>query len=107
MLIYDQVQYYRTLDGSCDIQFGFKHFYDGWRAYILTPLNYWHRPTDLHSTHRLYDSAHGLYYVCWTPPPSTLNAVKAVAAIWANTTMHYIRTGIPIDTQFQQLVGGK
>ena len=108
MYAYTEVLFYRTSDNSMDIQFGFKYDYaaGGWKAYILTPLHYGYRPSDLHSTHRLYDPAVQLYYVCWTPLPATLDDCKNVVAMWSDMTVHYIRTGETLDSQFIRLYGG-
>jgi hypothetical protein len=84
--------FYRTKDGSCDYQFSFEEQTDGiWRPYILSQPNYNGRETDQHSTHRLADDSRK--YICWDRPLETLDEAKQVAAIWAEKTQEYIRSG--------------
>ena len=84
--------YYRTSDGAADYLFSFEEQSDGtWRAYIEQQPSYRGRPTDAHSTHRLSDG--GRKYVCWTRPLRSLEEAKQVAALWADKTQEYIRTG--------------
>ena len=83
---------YRTSDGNADYSFLFEEQADGsWRAYIETQPSYRGRATDAHSTHRL--SAGSRQYVCWTSPLGSLEDAKRVAALWADKTQDYIRTG--------------
>jgi hypothetical protein len=84
--------FYRTSDGAADYQFLFEEQADGtWRAYITEQPSYRSRPSDAHSTHRLSDGDRK--YVCWTDPLESLEEAKQVAALWANATQNYIRTG--------------
>jgi hypothetical protein len=84
--------YYRTADGSADYKFSFEEQGDGtWRAYIESQPSYRSRATDAHSTHRL--SVGSRKYVCWTSELRSLDEAKRVAALWANKTQEYIRTG--------------
>ena len=84
--------YYRTQDGRADYLFSFEEQSDGsWRAYIENQPSYRDRPPDAHSTHRLPDGDRK--YVCWTDSLWSLEEVKQVAALWANKTQDYIRTG--------------
>lgn len=84
--------YYRTSDGLADYRFIFEEQSDGtWRAYIEEQPSYRGRPTDTHSTHRLSDGDRK--YVCWTDPLRSLEEAKQVAALWADATQQYIRTG--------------
>lgn len=84
--------YYRSRDGSADYSFSFEQQSDGtWRVYIEGQPSYGNRATDAHSTHRLSDS--GRKYVCWTTDLNTLEDAKQVAALWADETQKYIRTG--------------
>jgi len=84
--------YYRTSDGSADYQFVFEEQPDGtWRAYIEEQPSYCGRVTDAHSTHRLSDGSRK--YVCWTKPLRSIEEAKQVAALWADKTQQYIRTG--------------
>jgi hypothetical protein len=87
-----QTAYYRTSDGSFDYQFSFEEQNDGtWRPYILNQPSYNGRETDQHSTHRLADGSRN--YVCWDRLLETLEEAKKVAAIWADKTQEYIRSG--------------
>lgn len=83
---------YRTKDGRADYGFSFEQMPDGsWRAYITSQPPYQGRSEGLHATHRL---THGSrYYVCWTRALRSLADAKHVAALWANATQNYIRTG--------------
>jgi len=84
--------YYRTSDGSTDYGFTFEEQANGmWRAYINQQPSYRNRSTDAHSTHRLSDG--NRKYVCWTGPIRSLAEAKRVAALWADKTQQYIRTG--------------
>jgi len=103
---YNLTRYYRTKDNSCDILFGFKHCYDGWRAYILTPVDYFGLDDDCHTTHRFYDLENDLFYVCWDPLPDNLEDCKQIAGLWSELTLTYLRTGEDIDGQYQRLYGG-
>ncbi len=83
---------YRTSDGAADYGFSFEEQPDGsWRAYIESQPSYRGRDTDPHSTHRLSDGSRR--YVCWTTPLRSLEVAKRVAALWADKTQDYIRTG--------------
>jgi hypothetical protein len=82
---------YRTTDGSADYRFSFEERWNGrWRIYIDQQPSYRGRADDAHSTHRLSD---GRQYVCWTKSIRSLEDAKRVAAIWADKTQRYIRTG--------------
>ncbi len=84
---------YRTLDGAADFLFSFEEMSDGsWRAYIESQPTYGGRPADAHSTHRLTDPG-GRKFVCWTTELWSLADAKKVAALWADATQRYIRTG--------------
>lgn len=84
--------YYRTRDGAADYLFIFEEQPDGtWRAYIEQQPSYRGRATDAHSTHRLSDGDRK--FVCWTEALQTLEEAKRVAALWADKTQEYIRTG--------------
>ncbi|NTW99429.1 MAG: hypothetical protein HGB35_05790 [Geobacteraceae bacterium] len=85
-------RFYRTSDGLADYGFSFEKQADGiWRAYIDNQPSYQGRNTDAHSTHRLSDGARK--YVCWTSPLRSLEEARQVAALWADKTQQYIRTG--------------
>ena len=92
------MRYYRTKDGRADYQFSFEQQRDrSWRAYILNMPSYRSRNTGLHTTHRLTDG--GRYYVCWDSKLRSLESAQQVAALWADLTQVYIRTGRTIDQQ--------
>jgi hypothetical protein len=83
---------YRTRDGQADYTFVFLCVPQGcYRIYILTQPGYGWRATDVHSTHRLMDQ-HGTY-ICWSGAIRTEEQARAVAALWADKTQEYIRTG--------------
>lgn len=84
--------YYRTKDGKADYYFSFEQEADGeWRAYILSQPGYGPRDTGAHPTHRLRSG--GRYYVCWDHPLRSEREARQVAALWADKTQEYIRTG--------------
>ncbi len=84
--------FYRTSDGAADFGFSFEQRSDGtWRAYITGQPSYQGRATDAHSTHRLPDG--GRKHVCWTTELQSLDEAKRVAALWADKTQEYIKTG--------------
>ena len=86
------ILFYRTTDGRADYKFSFERQSGGdWIPFILSQPSYGSRDTDLHPTHRLIDT--GRYYVCWTDPLRTLSDAKRVAALWADATQNYIRSG--------------
>jgi len=94
-------RYYRTKDGLADYGFSFERQPNGeWRAYIVSMPSYGRRNTSLHVTHRLRDN--GRYYVCWSEPLRSLEDAKKVAALWADLTQEYIKTGRTIDEQMRQ-----
>ena len=85
--------YYRTEDGLADYFFSFERQRDGsYRAYIVSQPSYRGRSDDMHSTHRLRDSG-GRPYVCWTRPLRSEQDAREVAALWADCTQEYIRSG--------------
>jgi hypothetical protein len=84
--------YYRTRDGAADYGFSLEEQPDGtWRAYITAQPSYRGHSADAHSTHRLSDGMRK--YVCWTSRLRSLEEAKGVAALWADKTQNYIRTG--------------
>ena len=86
--------WYRTADGRHDIKFWFKHCPpNGWRAYIMSDINYGVRDTGAHATHRLFDSALNLQYICWNTAIQTKAQCKTVAAQWSDLTIKYINEG--------------
>jgi hypothetical protein len=90
----NETVWYRTADGQHDIKFWFKNCSpNGWRAYIMSNINYGGRASDAHSTHRLYDSTLSLHYVCWDRPIPTKAECKAVISQWSDLTIRYINEG--------------
>jgi hypothetical protein len=86
------VVYYRTRDGKADYGFSFEREAGGvWRAYIVSGPPYGTRCSGLHETHRLKEGSR--YYVCWTDALESEDAARQVAALWADATQEYIRTG--------------
>lgn len=85
--------WYRSHPAGRDYRFTFAYVpaASSWRAYITVDPPYGGRPTDAHATHRLHDE-HGSY-VCWDSPIRTLSDCQGVAALWADCTEGYIRTG--------------
>lgn len=84
--------HYRTSDGRADYTFSFEQQGDGtWRAYIVSQPSYRRRSKDYHSTHRLPDGRRK--YICWDSSIYSFEQLKQVAAMWANATQKYIRTG--------------
>ena len=82
---------YRATDGLADYVFTFEQRGDGWRVWIIDTPDYGGRATSIHATHRLFDN--GRPYICWDRSLATLDAAKGVAALWADATQEYIRSG--------------
>jgi hypothetical protein len=94
--------YYRTKDGRADYGFSFERQRDGnWRAYIVSQPNYGYRNTSATATHRLTDGG-GRRYVCWAGPLRSEADARKVAALWADLTQEYIRTGATLDQQVRR-----
>lgn len=92
---------YRTKDGLADYRFSFERQADGnYRAYITSMPSYGTRNTSMMVTHRLLDN--GRHFVCWSNPLRSLADVKQVAALWADLTQTYIKTGRTIDEQMRR-----
>jgi hypothetical protein len=86
------VIYYRTKDGRADYGFIFKQLSGGcYRIYIASQPSYGIWPSGIHATHRLTDGQR--YYICWSGMIATEAQARAVAALWAEKTQAYIRTG--------------
>ena len=84
--------YYRTKDGRADYGFSVERQANGaYRSYITNQPGYGGRAEDCHSTHRLTDGSRK--YVCWTHELRSEAEAKQVAAMWADATQEYIRTG--------------
>lgn len=83
---------YRTKDGRADYCFSFERQSDGtWHAYILHQPSYQGRDTSSEATHRL--DIYGRPRVCWTKSLHSEQEARQVAALWADKTQDYIKTG--------------
>jgi hypothetical protein len=76
---------YRSRDGGSFFRFGITQ-HDGIRIYILEFPN-----PQIGSCHILRDS-HGPY-ICWSQAIRSITEAKAVAAMWAESTLVYQRIG--------------
>ncbi len=84
--------YYRTSDGKADYDFSFEQQREGdWLVFIEDQPSYQGRYRGCLPTHRLMLGDR--YYVCWTTRLATLDEARQVAALWADKTQEYIRTG--------------
>jgi hypothetical protein len=84
--------FYRTNDGLADYCFSFEKQADGGlRIYIVSQPDYGSQDTGSHTTHRLTDGSR--HYVCWDGWLGTEEDARKVAALWADSTQKYIRTG--------------
>lgn len=61
------------------------------RAYIRRQPGYGTRSTAATAVHRLQDR-HG-HYICWTPEPTSAEALLKLMRIWSECTVTYIMTG--------------
>lgn len=82
---------YRTSDGGADYVFDFEHHPGSWRIYIVDQPPYGGRHEGTIETHRLTDA--GRRYICWDRPVPTLDDAKGIAAMWADATQEYVRSG--------------
>jgi hypothetical protein len=90
----DEIAWYRTQDNRHDIKFWFRDCHrEGWRAYIMSHIDYGARASDAHSTHRLLDRTLDLHYVCWDRPIATKAECQAIAVKWSELTFLYINEG--------------
>ena len=64
----------------------------GWRVVVPDLPDYGHRRADSVSTH-LYEMHTTTPYICWSAPMPDPRAAAEVAALWAEATIVYIRTG--------------
>lgn len=112
--------FYRTSDGLLDVEFLFVDLGEasGWRAYILTDINYKmfsrFRSTDCSIIHRLTESNSDMkrkinnfiqmtrqtsdinrtiHYICWSNAIHNLSDMREVAKTWSEITAYYIRNG--------------
>ena len=103
---------YRTRLTKSDYEFDFETINNGWRIYILDQPGYRGRDESSVSTHRIFDTARGRRYICWTSPITTIGQAKTIAANWAESTDRYIASGNstsafaqPIFTDFNENPG--
>ena len=112
--------FYKTSDGLLDIEFLFVDLggSTGWRAYILTDINYKMfsklRSQDCTIIHRLIESNlemkravnnfirmtrqtgssdRTIRYICWSKAINNLPDMREVAKTWSEITAYYIRNG--------------
>lgn len=112
--------FYRTSDGLLDVEFLFVDLgrSSGWRAYILTDINYKRfsitRSTSASIIHRLTESDENMkrkinnfmqmtrqishsnktiHYICWSNTIHNLSDMREVAKTWSEITAYYIRNG--------------
>lgn len=115
--------YYITRDKKLAVEFLFVDLgYDkGWRAYILSDINYQRRSslrsdaqTDVHRLTEqddrmicrvnefkrnnapfspLLTRTNSVEYICWTKPMYDREQLMSVASVWADITSYYIENG--------------
>lgn len=112
--------FYRTSDGLLDIEFLFVDLggQTGWRAYILTDINYKMfsklRSDSCATVHRLTENSNDMQrkirnfmqmtrqsavlnkpirYICWSKAIHELSDIREVAKTWSEITAYYIRHG--------------
>jgi len=84
--------YYRTYDETTNFRFSFEEQRNRtWRVYVLQQPSYQSRAAGNHAIHMLSDGYRK--YICWDSPMQTFNEATRVAALWAEKTNEYIRTG--------------
>jgi len=87
---------YRTRDNTQDYWFDFVNQPDGTiRIYILSQPGYGNRPAESHPTHRYYDNARQLHYICIYDglQPTNMEHAQNWAREWAESTEKYRRCG--------------
>lgn len=108
--------FYLTHDRSLDIEFLFldRGATIGWRAYILTDINYRLHGFSSGTIHRLVETDANikemvrnfmretrtirnvnkpLYYICWSSTIRNLEDMRTVAKAWSEITAYYIKHG--------------
>ena len=115
--------FYRTSDFLLDLEFLFvDRGASGWRAYILTPINYKQfsilRSDAITTIHRLTESDldiitkiknykrdvdgvnfnEPIKYICWKHKVKTLDDMRNIAKMWSEITAYYIRHGGKFET---------
>lgn len=108
---YEQ-NYYLTHDGSLDVEFLFLDLGQalGWRAYIISDINYktrlpMHRLTEpidenksavkqiLRRLHFGFPQTKMPQYICWSQNVYELEDIREVAKSWTEITAYYIKHG--------------
>jgi hypothetical protein len=77
-------------------QFEYQDTSEGWRTYILQQPPYGARAQGGHESHRFFDTARRLHFICIhedKQPVRTLPEAAEFARMWANGTVRYIDTG--------------
>jgi hypothetical protein len=93
--------YYRSSDGSLILDFVFMYCGPeiGWRAYIITEINYGRfADTSGHASHRNRFEGDTYPCICWSDRVDTLSEMKAIAALWSDVTAIYMETGETFDS---------
>ena len=113
--------FYLTHDRSLDIEFLFvdRGGSIGWRAYILSDIDYKGRSTLCGTIHRLTESSGvicqqirrfladtrevgnrmaPIYYICWSQSIHSLEDMREVSKTWAEITAYYIKHGGSFQT---------
>lgn len=95
--------WYLTKDKSLNVEFLFLNLGEqsGWRAYILSGVDYKTRSDSCLITHRLYEGRNERYidesvaypYICWSQTVHDLETLKNIAAVWSEITAYYILHG--------------
>ena len=75
----------------------------GWRVYIINKINYKFRSRSSHATHRLHAAGETYKYICWNHRINTIEEAKNIAAVWADATAQYIKTGRSFDDIVRQM----
>jgi hypothetical protein len=95
----DEDDIYATEDGYMEVAFWYHRLGEGnWRIYIFTDIDWNGRATGAHPTHRYYDDAQALHYICYDRTIPTKAEARDVSADWADLASRYIRTGTPFQT---------
>ena len=83
---------YRASNGA-DFVFDFElRSRDGWRICIRRQPDYRNRQTSAEATHRL--GTRERPFICWDSPIASLGDAYRIAALWSESTLVYISTGL-------------
>ena len=112
-------RWYRSKDRTLEVEFLFVELDEtrGWRAYILSHINYGMRSSAQTDVHRLTENDSymcgvvnnfkrnnpplnymlirdsSIDYVCWTATVDSLDQMMSIASVWTDITAYYIRYG--------------